>query len=130
MEPVTDDGLGCGLLVLEIPRHYLEILRVTWRTTELVQIPTFGPEKQSSPSSPVERMSPVSRLTTFILETKFRKTNYISPHLMLGRSCPEEPMVSRSLPLVKVMAGPPSVIPKPSLNLTLGAFLWNKSIRP
>ena len=48
---------------------------------------------------------------------------------MFGRSWPEEPMVSLRLPLVKVMAGPPSVMPNPSLNLTRGAFWWNKLIR-
>ena len=47
---------------------------------------------------------------------------------MLGRSCPEDPLVSNSLPRVKVMAGEPSVIPKPSLNLTRPFFLWNKLI--
>ena len=48
---------------------------------------------------------------------------------MLGRSWPEEPLVSRSLPLVKVIAGAPSVIPNPSLNLTLAFFLWNRLMR-
>ena len=49
--------------------------------------------------------------------------------LMLGRSWPDDPMVSLRFPLVKVMAGPPSVMPNPSLNLTRGAFWWNRLIR-
>ena len=48
---------------------------------------------------------------------------------MLGRSWPDDPMVSLRFPLVKVMAGPPSVMPNPSLNLTRGAFWWNRLIR-
>ena len=75
-------------------------------------------------------MSPVSRLTTFILTTQWRvrQVSVWEFHLMLGRSCPEDPLVSNSLPRVKVMAGEPSVIPKPSLNLTRPFFLWNKLI--
>ena len=69
VEPVTKDGLGCGGLVLEIPRHELKYQTlekyISWSWSL-----TFGPEKQSSPSSPAARGSPVSRLTTFILNTR------------------------------------------------------------
>ena len=47
---------------------------------------------------------------------------------MLGMSWPEAPLVSTSSPRVKVITGEASVIPKPSRNLTFGAFLWNKLI--
>ena len=47
---------------------------------------------------------------------------------MLGMSWPDAPLVSTSSPRVKVITGEASVIPKPSRNLTFGAFLWNKLI--